>query len=100
MDTTVNDNFISLDEIEENKTDINYDVINDINNELDTVTCIILTSGTSGYNKAVKLTHRNICSNLNAIVKFNVVQKDEGNFVSILPLYHGYELFCDAMLII
>lgn len=64
----------------------------------DEVACIVLTSGTSGYNKAAQLTHKNICYNLDSVVKFKIIDHPgEGYAVNILPFYHTYELFCHAL---
>ena len=57
--------------------------------------CLILfTSGTSGYNKAVQLSNRNICCSVyTVLMKF-------GNFnttLSVLPFYHSYENCCHVL---
>lgn len=97
VDINNDDRFITFDELD-NKELFNNETFNMQNDaDFDKVVCIILTSGTSGYNKAVELTNRNICANLNSIIKLNIVTKEHGNFISILPLYHSYALFCDAI---
>ncbi|OQX10817.1 MAG: long-chain fatty acid--CoA ligase [Desulfobulbaceae bacterium A2] len=64
---------------------------------------ILYTSGTSGFSKAVLLTHRNLTSNaLSASHVFNI--PPETAFLSVLPISHAYEftvgfllpLYCGA----
>jgi long-chain acyl-CoA synthetase len=56
----------------------------------DDVATLIYTSGTGGEPKGVMLTHRNIISNLEAII--NSIQfSSEDSFLSFLPLAHVYE---------
>jgi len=51
---------------------------------------LIHTSGTTGYSKAVMLTHENIASNVvNSIERFPIDHNDR--FLSILPLAHTFE---------
>ncbi len=54
------------------------------------VATIIYTSGTTGEPKGVMLTHRNIISNLEAIIELHD-WSSEGVFLSFLPLAHVYE---------
>lgn len=55
----------------------------------DTAT-ILYTSGTSGFSKAVMLTHRNLCANAHSAA--NVMQIVPGWVVlSVLPISHTYE---------
>ncbi len=69
----------------------------------DDLACILYTSGTSGFSKAVLLTHRNLTSNaLAASHIFNI--PPETAFLSVLPISHAYEftvgfllpLYCGA----
>jgi long-chain acyl-CoA synthetase len=51
---------------------------------------ILYTSGTSGFSKAVMLTHYNLCSNCFAASK--LIEIDPGKtFLSVLPISHTYE---------
>lgn len=51
---------------------------------------MLFTSGTTSKSKAVALSHRNICSNIEAIASmFDVNPKD--TFLSFLPLHHTFE---------
>jgi len=58
---------------------------------------LIYTSGTTAQPKGVLLTHKNICSNFNSIVKLNVCLPCD-NILSILPLYHTYSFMVTLML--
>lgn len=51
---------------------------------------IIYTSGTTGNPKGVMLTHRNLCSNINAVNEVVHVGTDD-LFLSYLPMCHSYE---------
>lgn len=56
----------------------------------DKVNILLFTSGTTSKSKAVMLSHKNICSNIDAIGKtLNVDEND--SFLSILPLHHVFE---------
>ncbi len=51
---------------------------------------ILYTSGTSGFSKAVKLTHNNLCAN--AFAATTVITLAPGSvFLSVLPVSHTYE---------
>jgi long-chain acyl-CoA synthetase len=52
---------------------------------------IMYTSGTTGAPKGVILTHKNIVSNVNSIIKQFPDYKDNKSFLSILPLSHIFE---------
>ena len=56
----------------------------------DELASILYTSGTSGFSKAVMLSHANLCANAHATAK--LIQLAPGSvFVSVLPLSHAYE---------
>ena len=56
----------------------------------DKMNILLFTSGTTSKSKAVMLSHKNICSNIDAIGKtLNVDEND--SFLSILPLHHVFE---------
>jgi len=58
--------------------------------KLDDIASIVYTSGTTGMAKGVMLTHRNIMSNVVAVVSlFDLGPQD--NFLSVLPLHHTFE---------
>lgn len=56
----------------------------------DDVASIIYTSGTSGHSKAVMLTHKNLCSNVNSARQVIDIS-EEWIFLSVLPISHAYE---------
>lgn len=56
----------------------------------DDLASILYTSGTSGFSKAVMLTHNNLCSN--ALSASKLFEIDPGKaFLSVLPISHTYE---------
>ncbi len=61
------------------------------------VASILYTSGTSGYSKAVLLTHKNLTSN--AYAASGLLAIPAGSvFLSILPMSHTYEFTCGFIL--
>lgn len=55
---------------------------------------ILLTSGTTGPNKGVVLSHRNICTNINALAE---VMPNEPTSFSLLPFHHSFECNCHIL---
>ncbi|MGI5898831.1 MAG: AMP-binding protein [Christensenellales bacterium] len=55
---------------------------------------ILFTSGTTGANKGVMLSHQNICSNINSLAQ---VIPDEPNSFSVLPMNHSFEFNCHVL---
>lgn len=56
----------------------------------DDIASILYTSGTSGYSKAVMLSHKNLTAN--AFSAANLIQVEEAAvFLSVLPMSHTYE---------
>lgn len=55
---------------------------------------ILFTSGTSGYNKAVVLSNRNVCCSVYSALE-NFGRYDDT--ISILPFYHAYENSCHVL---
>jgi len=56
----------------------------------DDLASILYTSGTSGFSKAVMLTHGNLCAN--ALSASKLIQiKPGSSFLSVLPISHTYE---------
>ncbi len=51
---------------------------------------LLFTSGTTSKSKAVMLSNKNICSNINAITETLDVNEND-SFLSILPLHHVFE---------
>ncbi len=59
----------------------------------DDLAALLFTSGTTAMPKIVGLTHRNITSNIEAMIAFvGVVTEDI--FLSVLPMHHVYECTC------
>lgn len=54
---------------------------------------LLFTSGTTDEAKAVMLSHRNICANLEGMCAM-VYIGTEDTFLSVLPLHHTYECTC------
>lgn len=82
--------------------DLNYtphphplSVTSDVSPEIssDDVAAIIYTSGTTGRPKGVMLTHHNLCSDAEAVIKANLVT-EEDNVLAMLPLHHTYPCMC------
>lgn len=63
----------------------------------DDLAAILYTSGTSGYSKAVMLSHKNLTSN--AYAASTLLDVPPGSvFLSILPISHTYEFTCGFVL--
>jgi len=63
----------------------------------DDLASILYTSGTSGYSKAVMLSHKNLTSD--AYAASGLAEIKEGDvFLSILPISHTYEFTCGFVL--
>ena len=67
--------------------------------DLDALTEILFTSGTTGVSKGVMLSQRNIVANINEIYKMDYAQNIKGKPVvlSVLPIYHTFELTVDNL---
>lgn len=63
----------------------------------DDLASILYTSGTSGYSKAVMLTHKNLTANAYATSGLKDI-KPGSVWLSILPMSHTYEFTCGFML--
>ncbi len=65
--------------------------------EEEDIASIIYTSGTSGFSKAVMLSHGNLATNAYAASELADI-KPGGVWLSILPLSHAYEFTCGFIL--
>jgi len=66
--------------------------------EEDDIASILYTSGTSGYSKAVMLSHKNLTSNAYAASGLMEIEREDAAWLSILPMSHTYEFTCGFIL--
>jgi long-chain acyl-CoA synthetase len=57
------------------------------------IVSLIYTSGTTGIPKGVELTHKNLCSDAEALIQAGIVTHQD-NVLSVLPLHHTYPFMC------
>lgn len=78
-DIFINSEKINNDHADDRSTDV----------EKDDIATIIYTSGTTGNPKGITLTHKNLASNINAIVKsLSIVREDI--FLCVLPFFYSF----------
>ena len=68
----------------------------DMKIDCDKASILLFTSGTTGLAKGVKLSHKNICSNIMAMSQYVFTSKED-TILSVLPLHHTYECTCGVM---
>jgi len=73
--------------------DDNPTVVEVPSTNIDEISAIIFTSGTTGLAKGVMLSHGNITSDIYGILK-TIDMYPEDNFISILPIHHTFECTC------
>ncbi len=61
--------------------------------EMDKLSVLLFTSGTTGTSKGVMLSHHNLVAGINASVQ-STEYDDDDTFVDLLPLHHSYEMTC------
>ena len=67
--------------------------------DVDAMSILLFTSGTTGMAKGVMHSHRTICANLKAMPTMFVVHPDD-IFLSVLPIHHTYECTCGFLCMI
>ena len=60
---------------------------------------IVFTSGTTGKSKGVMLSHKNIITDVMSAKRILGLDEKDSS-LSILPLYHTYEMTCDILLML
>ncbi len=63
----------------------------------DDLASIIYTSGTTGNPKGVMLTHRNFCSDAEALISAGILSHDD-SVISVLPLHHTYPFMGNCLI--
>ena len=58
---------------------------------------IIYTSGTTGKPKGVMLTHKNFCSDAEALISAGILSPDD-SVISVLPLHHTYPFLGNCLI--
>ncbi len=77
---------ISMKEDHESSEELSFPEV-----EEDDLASILYTSGTSGYSKAVMLSHKNLTSNAYSAANMIKSLKSGVGFLSVLPMSHTYE---------
>jgi len=57
------------------------------------IASLVYTSGTTGIPKGVQLTHRNFCSDADAVMTAKIVTPSD-HLIAVLPLHHTYPFIC------
>ncbi|MGB9715837.1 MAG: AMP-binding protein [Thermodesulfovibrionales bacterium] len=89
----LNINQINFDSDEFKKIESEHEITSFPDVSEDDVVSIIYTSGTTGIPKGVELTHKNFCSDADAIIQAEIVTQND-NILSVLPLHHTYPFMC------
>lgn len=88
--TFANELPIQLQELTENQIKDEEQITTEIDENDEAVR--VYTSGSTGSAKMVRLSHKNICSNVRAAVAFSPPLDHSDKFLSLLPLSHAMEL--------
>lgn len=89
-DVKEDDRFKSFYSLIENVRQEKVTEFKDIVPDNERLAILLYTSGTTGFSKGVMLSHKNICSNIEAIRK-TVYVGPQDSTLSILPIHHTYE---------
>ncbi|MHB1154682.1 MAG: AMP-dependent synthetase/ligase [Eubacteriales bacterium] len=73
-----------------NRTFVDYEI------EMDKLSALLFTSGTTGTSKGVMLSHKNLTDAVNASCQ-SMEYDDDSTFVDLLPMHHSYEITCGHM---
>ncbi len=66
--------------------------------EMEKMSALLFTSGTTGTSKGVMLSHKNLAAATNASV-LSMSYDERNTFVSVLPPHHSYEMTCGHLAI-
>ena len=75
-----------------NRSYLDFDCKKDMNK----MSALLFTSGTTGTSKGVMLTHANLVASTNASCQ-DTVFTEVNTFVDVLPMHHSYELTCSHL---
>ncbi len=77
---------VTMKEARESSNELSFPDVNE-----DDLASILYTSGTSGYSKAVMLSHKNLTSNAYSAANMIKFLQSGVSFLSVLPMSHTYE---------
>ena len=100
-DSMFSDKVITIDSLIESGKDALAEGCTDYINtelEMEKMSALLFTSGTTGTSKGVMLSHKNLAAATNASV-LSMSYDDRNTFVSVLPPHHSYELTCGHLAI-
>ncbi len=66
--------------------------------DMNKMSALLFTSGTTGTSKGVMLSHKNLTAAANASCQ-SMEYDDDNTFVDLLPMHHSYEITCGHMAI-
>ncbi len=100
-DSVFSEKVITIDMIlEMGKEALDGGYLDYVNTELDMnkMSALLFTSGTTGTSKGVMLSHKNLAAATNASV-LSMSYDERNTFVSVLPPHHSYEMTCGHLAI-
>jgi long-chain acyl-CoA synthetase len=75
------------------------EVINTTHTDTDKLAQIVYTSGTTGISKGVMLSQKNLANDVMSAKRIIGITAQDSS-LSVLPLYHTYEMTCDILLML